>query len=515
MKLFTEEDRDLLSGKGISPQQAYAQIETFREGIPPVRLSKAAVIGDGIERLDPQKQQRLRKHYQAHCRGKGIVKFTPASGAASRMFKALFGFLADFKPGERSLGEYLSERKNKAIRTFYEGIENFPFYESVRSRIEAGPENQGEFLYAFVEQMLSEEGLNYGFYPKGLLPFHKYGDHLATPLEEHLKEGAAYARSADRARLHFTISEQHREMFEAEYTKVESRIARQTGCAFEIGYSYQKGATDTLAVTPDNEPFRDREGRLLFRPGGHGALLENLNEQDADLLFIKNIDNVVPERSLEDIAAWKEVLGGYLFKVQEEAFRFSRILEEGALDHELLKRVRKFLEESLNVRMPEAYAGYNLEEKLAVLKDKLSRPIRICGMVRNEGDPGGGPFWIRDASGNESLQIVESAQVDNEDQEQREIFSEATHFNPVDLVCGVKDPYGNKYNLMNFRDPKQGFITDKTYEGRPLKALELPGLWNGGMAYWNTVFIEVPIATFNPVKTVNDLLKPTHQTGLD
>ena len=511
MKLFTEEDRDFLSEKGISPQDAFAQIETFREGIPPVRLSKAAIIGDGIERLDPEQQQRLRRHYRAHSSGMQIVKFTPASGAASRMFKALFAFLEDFEPGVHSLEEFLSDGKNRAIRSFYQGIEKFPFYELVRSRIKAGRENQGEFLYAFVEQMLSEKGLNYGFYPKGLLPFHKYGDHLATPLEEHLKEGAAYARSEDRARLHFTISAQHREMFEAEYAKVESRISGQTGCAFEVGYSYQKGATDTLAVTPENQPFRDRDGRLLFRPGGHGALLENLDEQEADLLFIKNIDNVVPERSLDEIATWKEILGGYLLEVQEQAFRFSRMLEQGALDHDLLKRVRELLEERLNVRMPEAYAGYSLEEKLAVLKDKLFRPIRICGMVRNEGDPGGGPFWIRDANGNESLQIVESAQVDTGDEKQREIFNEATHFNPVDLVCGVKDAYGNKFNLMNFRDPRQGFITDKTYEGRPLKALELPGLWNGGMAYWNTVFVEVPVATFNPVKTVNDLLKPTHQ----
>ncbi len=515
MKIFTEADQEFLAEKGIRPQEAYAQIETFREGIPPVELSKAAVIGDGIERLNPDEQQWLRKHYRAHAEGLQTVKFTPASGAASRMFKALFAFLEQFKPGEDSLEAFLAEGKHKAIRNFYEGIEKFPFYGLVRSRIQATPENPGAFLYAFVEELLSETGLNYGFYPKGLLPFHKYGEHLATPLEEHLKEGAAYGRSGDRAHLHFTISSQHRTLFEAEYDRVAAGIAGRTGCDFEVGYSYQKAATDTLAVTPDNEPFRDREGRLLFRPGGHGALLENLNEQQADLLFIKNIDNVVPERNLEEIAAWKEILGGYLLKVQEQAFRFSRMLEEGALDHDLLKRVREFLEGQLNVRMPGAYPGYSLEEKLAVLKDKLFRPIRVCGMVRNEGDPGGGPYWIRDAHGNESLQIVESAQVDKEDGKQLEIFNGATHFNPVDLVCGVRDAYGKKFNLMNFRDPRQGFITDKTYEGRPLKALELPGLWNGGMAYWNTIFVEVPMVTFNPVKTVNDLLKPAHQTRVD
>ncbi len=515
MKLFTEEDKSLLTEKGISTRQVTEQIQTFQEGILPIHLGKAAVIGDGIERLTPEEQQWLRKHYQSHAEGLKIVKFTPASGAASRMFKALFAFLETFDPGKQALEDFLSDGKNRSIKAFYEGLEKFPFYETVQSRIEGKYKTQEEFLYAFVEEMLSENGLNYGFYPKGLLPFHKYGTHLATPLEEHLKEGAAYARSTDQARLHFTISSQHQSMFEAEYKRVGNRISGRTGCTFEVTYSYQKAATDTLAVTPDNQPFRDRDGRLLFRPGGHGALLENLNEQEADLLFIKNIDNVVPEHSLEEISAWKEVLGGYLLKVQGQAFRFSRMLEEGALDHDLMKRVRDFLEDNLNVRMPEAYAGYSLEEKLAVLKDKLDRPIRICGMVRNEGDPGGGPFWIRDANGNESLQIVESAQVDMGSEKQKEIFEQATHFNPVDLVCGVRDAYGKKYNLMNFRDPKQGFITDKTYEGRPLKALELPGLWNGGMAYWNTVFVEVPITTFNPVKTVNDLLKTAHQAGPD
>jgi hypothetical protein len=514
MKLFTQEDKALLSEKGISTRQVSEQINTFREGIPPIHLGRAAVVGDGIQRLTPEEQQWLRKHYRAHAEGLKIVKFTPASGAASRMFKALFAFLEKFDPVNDSLEDYLAQGKNQAIKTFYEGLEKFPFYKTVQVRIEGKHKTREEFVYAFIEELLSEEGLNYGFYPKGLLPFHKYGAHLATPLEEHLREGAAYARSADQTSLHFTISAQHRSMFEAEYKRVANRISEQTGCAFEVTYSYQKEATDTLAVTPDNQPFRDLEGRMLFRPGGHGALLENLNEQEADLLFIKNIDNVVPEGSLEEITTWKEVLGGCLLKAQEQAFRFSRILEEGTLDPDMLKRVREFLEDSLNVRMPEAYSGYTPEEKHAVLKDKLVRPIRVCGMVRNEGEPGGGPFWVWDANGNQSLQIVESAQVDMDNEEQKEIFEQATHFNPVDLVCGVRDANGKKFNLMNFRDPKQGFITDKTFEGRPLKALELPGLWNGGMAYWNTVFVEVPITTFNPVKTVNDLLKTAHQTAV-
>lgn len=515
MSTFSENDLELLTEKGISPEAAVAQIETFREGIAPVRLSKAAVIGDGIQRLNPDEQKGLQQHYRHKKGALQIGKFTPASGAASRMFKALFAFLKDYDPQATALQDYLSDGKHKAVRQFKEGLESFPFYGLVRTRIGETFDSEGHELHAFVREMLSEEGLNYGFYPKGLLPFHRYGEHLATPLEEHLKEGAAYASTQGRARLHFTISPQHRSLFEAEYKRVGAQVSAQTGCAFEVGYSYQKGATDTLAVTPEDEPFRDGEGRLLFRPGGHGALLENLDEQDADLLFIKNIDNVVPGHALPEIAFWKEVLGGYLLKVQDQAFRFYRMLVDGTLDHDLISRIREFLEHTLNVRFPDAYAGFSLEEKIAVLKDKLQRPIRVCGMVRNEGDPGGGPFWIRDAQGNESLQIVESAQVDMDDSHQKGIFEKATHFNPVDLVCGVRDAYGKKFNLMNYRNPKQGFITAKTFEGRPLKALELPGLWNGGMAYWNTVFVEVPIGTFNPVKTVNDLLKPAHQPKAD
>ncbi len=511
MNPFTEQDLDLLSRKGISPEKAREQIETFREGIPFVRLSKAAVVGEGILRLSGEQQEQLRKHYQQHKDQLQIRKFTPASGAASRMFKALFSFLNKYSPGQEPLEAYLGRPSQKEVRVFYEGLSRFPFYEQIAQGLKGNPDTPGAGFYAFVSEMLTEKGKNFGFYPKGLLPFHRYGSHTATPFAEHLREGAAYARSGDSSSLHFTISPQHRELFAKAEEAVAADISRETGCDFQISYSYQKEATDTLAVTPDNEPFRDESGQLLFRPGGHGALLENLDEQDVDLLFVKNIDNVVPRRSLAEIAAWKEVLAGYLLRVQAKAFSFARMLEDGTVDHDLLKRVHAFLETGLNVRFPDAFPGYSLEEQIAVLRDKLARPIRVCGMVRNEGDPGGGPFWITDAMGNESLQIVESAQVDLENEHQREVFERATHFNPVDLVCGVRDAFGRKYDLRKFVNRKQGFITGKTFEGRELKALELPGLWNGGMAYWNTVFVEVPGSTFNPVKTVNDLLKPAHQ----
>ncbi len=511
MNPFSEEDKLLLSKKGISPEKATQQIQTFQEGIPYVALVKAAVVGDGIIRLSSEQQEQLRKHYQEHSRNLRALKFIPASGAASRMFKDLFGFLQGFNPKVTRLDEYVNLPQYKGIKTFYEGLQRFPFYDEISGSLSATPQTQGEMLYAFVSEMLTERGKNYGFYPKGLLPFHRYGNRTATPFVEHLKEGAAYGRSGSVSRLHFTISPQHWDLFQAEEKSFAGRIAAAAGCDFEITYSYQKESTDTLAVTPENEPFREENGQLLFRPGGHGALLENLNEQEADLLFIKNIDNVVPDRSLEEIVAWKEVLAGYLLKVQSKAFSFHRMLVDGTVDHDLLKRVHAFLETGLNVRFPDAFPGYSLEEQMAVLIDKLSRPIRVCGMVRNEGDPGGGPFWITDAMGNESLQIVESAQVDLEDEAQLLIFEKATHFNPVDLVCGVRDAFGKKLDLLQYVNSKQGFIASKTFEGRELKALELPGLWNGGMAYWNTVFVEVPGSTFNPVKTVNDLLKAAHQ----
>ncbi|MBC2837946.1 DUF4301 family protein [Robiginitalea sp. SC105] len=512
MSNFTPADLEYMAEKGISPEKAEGQIETFREGIPPVRLHKAAVVGDGIVRFSSEEENRLQQAYRNRDGDLEVLKFIPASGAASRMFKALFNFLQDFDPETDSLEEYLAKPGHRDIRKFSQHLREFPFYGLVQSRIRGKATIREAELHEFVRELLSEDGLNYGFYPKGLLPFHNYDGTLVTPFEEHLYEGAAYASSGDTAALHFTISPQHSELFNKEFKAVNDRVSSEVARSFTVGYSFQKPSTDTIAVTPENTPFRDNEGRILFRPGGHGALIENLDEQDADLIFIKNIDNVVVRSDLGEVTRWKEILGGYLIELQQQAFSYSRMLSEGSLDHDLLNRIKAFLENRLNARFADGFQGLSIENQVAVLRDKLARPIRVCGMVRNEGEPGGGPFWITDRKGHESLQIIESAQVDTSDKEQETIFRESTHFNPVDLVCGVRDAYGEKYNLLNFVDEKQGFITDKTSEGRPLKALELPGLWNGGMAFWNTVFAEVPVSTFNPVKTVNDLLKPAHRT---
>ncbi len=513
MTAFSSSDHQQLLDKGIQKEKVLDQIETFKEGIPFVHLEKAAIISDGILKFSPAEEKELVSIFDKLKAKKALLKFVPASGAASRMFKALFNFLESFDPSKENLKTYLDRTGDKDIKVFVEGIKNFPFYDIIEKRISGTAKSKDEEVYLFVQEMLAEDKLNYGFYPKGLLPFHKYGKHGATPFEEHLKEGSLYAKADGAAQLHFTISEQHDEMFKKEFKDVNERVSKATGTEFHVSYSYQKPATDTVAVTMSNELFRNSDGSLLFRPGGHGALIENLNEQNADIIFIKNIDNVVVDEVVDQVANSKKVLAGLLLKLQEKAFAYATLLEKNGETLDEVMEVKSFLEEQLNVRFVPNFDSFTIAQQLEILKDKLNRPIRICGMVKNEGEPGGGPFWIKDKTDHISLQIIESAQVDMSNTDQVEIFKNSTHFNPVDLVCGVKNYKGEKYNLLNFVDHKQGFITQKTKDGKDLKALELPGLWNGAMAYWNTIFVEVPLVTFNPVKTVNDLLKPTHQVS--
>ena len=508
---FTQKDVAQLERKGISKEKVVRQIETFKEGIPFVNLKKAAVVDVGITKVKENEQKRLVSFFEDNIKGRKLLKFVPASGAASRMFKAMFNFIEAYDPRTEQLSEYLKRTGDAAVEQFVDGIQKFPFYEEIKERIKGKHSNDGELAHAFVTEMLSEDGMNYGFYPKGLLPFHECKRGAATPFKEHLKEAALYAKTDGKANLHFTISPQHEKMFKDEEAISVPRISQKTDTEFYVSYSFQKPSTDTIAVNNDNTPFRNSDGTLLFRPGGHGALIENLNEQDADVIFIKNIDNVVVEKNLEVVADSKKMLAGLLLKVQLKAHEYAAELEKKEIHPQVLRDTANFLEKELNVRFPSKYDALSPEEQLAILKDKINRPIRICGMVRNEGEPGGGPFWISDAKGNVSLQIIESAQINMDDEEQAAILKNSTHFNPVDIVCGVKDHKGEKYNLLNYVDEKQGFITDKTKDGKELKALELPGLWNGAMAFWNTIFVEVPLVTFNPVKTVNDLLKPSHQ----
>lgn len=511
MSNLSQQDLAQLEKKGISQAKVENQIETFKAGIPFVNLEKAAVVSDGILRFSDDEQKELVQYFEAERGELELLKFVPASGAASRMFKAMFNFLDAYDPSKETLSDYIARAGDKAIQQFSENMENLPFYGLLMDRISGKSGNKDEEVYQFVKEMLVADGLNYGFYPKGLLPFHKYGAETATPFEEHLKEASLYAKTDGKANLHFTISEQHDAMFKTEHGIAGPRVSEATDTQFEVSYSNQKPSTDTIAVDMDNNPFKNNDGSLLFRPGGHGALIENLNDQDADVIFIKNIDNVVIDENLEQVADSKKMLAGVLRKAQTRAFEYAKSIAAGGVSGGGIQEIKAFLEQELNVRLPDNFADLDESAQTALLQEKLNRPIRVCGMVKNEGEPGGGPFWISDEDGNVSLQIIESAQIDLSNQEQASILKNSTHFNPVDLVCGIRNHKGEKYNLLDFVDEKQGFITNKTKEGKDLKALELPGLWNGAMAFWNTIFVEVPLVTFNPVKTVNDLLKPTHQ----
>ncbi|GAA0872587.1 hypothetical protein GCM10009117_17340 [Gangjinia marincola] len=513
MKL-EQKDITAIKEHGLSLLTAEKQLATFERGIAPIKIKEAATIGHGILKLGEDEQKDLVRLYEKKSSQYTIVKFVPASGAASRMFKSLFSFLDQYDPSKESVNEFVERTNNKDIKTFFDGLKKFPFYEEVVAIMSGKGEvdlGQNEHKVIFVKTLLTSSGLNYGHHPKGVLAFHKYDNRTVTPFEEHLFEGASYASTYGKSHLHFTISPQHKELFESIFTKTEDYVSKATQTNFKVDYSAQKNATDTIAVNMQNEPYRQSNGKLLLRPGGHGALIENLNDIEADLIFIKNIDNVVTTEHEEEVVHYKKVLGGKLLELQTAAYGFMNELNNKEVKTEVINETHTFLTHQLKVVLPEGFLRLSKTDQIDQLQNYLNRPIRICGMVKNEGEPGGGPFWVEHQNGSVSLQIVESAQVDLTDDSQKEILTTSTHFNPVDIVCGVKGFKGDKLNLLDFVDPEAGFITEKTVEGNPIKALELPGLWNGAMAKWNTVFVEVPLNTFNPVKTVNDLLKPTHQ----
>lgn len=514
---FSKKDIKQIEQKGLTLAQVEQQIRIFENGLAYSNLVSAATLDDGIVKLNNQSIEKYIALYEARIESLSILKFIPASGAATRMFKFLFKFLDEFNIEKNSINWYINRHKNANLSLFFIGIEKFPFFYIVKEKLlEAYPNfdnlSINEQGYYFVKMMLDSDKLNYGNYPKGLLPFHLYKNRLtATAFGEHLYETALYAPKKKSTELHFTIAERHKHKFDAEFKRIEEKVERKTGLKYDITFSYQKSSTDTIAVTTKNKPFRIEDGSLLFRPSGHGALIENLNGLDADIIFIKNIDNVVTSKYKEEVAKYKKVLAGLLLQTQELAFAYSKRLEDADLNEEELIEIAEFLGNRMNVRISSEFEKYSLKYQIEYLAEKLNRPFRVCGMVKNEGEPGGGPFWVKDESGNISLQIVESAQINKKSKHQKDILKNATHFNPVDLVCGIKNYKGEKYDLKKFVDPKAAFISSKTRKGKDLKALELPGLWNGSMANWNTIFVEVPLITFNPVKTVNDLLKAPHQ----
>lgn len=509
--MLTNKDLQQIESHGLCLKQIEKQLETFKKGIPFATIITAASEGNGIEIIEKNNQQKLVSLFEEKKNDLDLVKFVPASGAATRMFRFLHEFLDQFNPEEDHLNTYVKKEGNEQLELFLKSLKDFAFVNTVRKKIR---KNYPEYrhgtkemrAYLFVNMMLGKKGLNFNSLPKGLIPFHKYTKYSTTAFEEQLYEAAFYASAGDEAFLHFTFAEKHVPFFKNEFEGVQKRVSKKTKTEFHISYSFQKNQTDTIAVNLKNEPLRDRDGNLIFRPSGHGALIENLNEVDADIIFIKNIDNVVTEELVDKTAFYKKVLAGKLLWLQSKVFGYLEDLLKGDFSDEYLKLIKSFLWNALNIKdIPQSVEG---------IISILNRPIRICGMVQNTGAPGGGPFWVKSPYGGTSLQIVELSQVDLEDPHQKAIISEATHFNPVDIVCGVRDYTGKKFDLSKFTDPDSGFITQKSIEGVPLKALELPGLWNGAMANWNTAFVEVPLITFNPVKTVNDLLTNEHRPKL-
>ena len=511
--MFTEKDIQQIKANELTVEKVKSQIETIKSGMIYSNLVEAANIGNGILRLDEKQQYDCIQLFDTKRNALNIIKFVPASGAATRMFQFLFEFLNDFDLSE-SIISYSG--KNKELSVFLDGLEKFPFYEIVRVEASKTTPNfdnlsiEDQYVL-FVKTMLDSSQLDYSFYPKGLLPFHKYKTYVATAFEDHLMEATLYASSNNSANLHFTISEAHKNQFENELKQVVQRIEKEANTIFNVSFSYQNKATDTIALTSNDALYRDENGNLLFRPSGHGALIENLNALNSDIIFIKNIDNIVVFEQNKLVSNYKKMLAGVLLKLQTQAFKYLHRLDDDAILEDEVYNIELFVINRLHVNLNDAYENFTINEKRSYLHEKLNRPIRVCGMVKNEGEPGGGPFWVKDAQGVISLQIVEFAQIDFENEEQNGIAKNASYFNPTDLVCGVRDYKGNKFNLLDYIDDKAAFITPKSQNGVAIKALELPGLWNGSMAHWNSIFVEIPVSTFNPVKTVNDLLKPAHQ----
>ena len=477
--MFTEQDLQQMAAHGLNVKDVERQIENFQQGFPFLKVVRAASPADGITVLTPEQTEAAAAAYDARVAGLKVVKFVPASGAATRMFKELFSFVNEDKRGA-------------GIDKLLDNIEKFAFWPELKALLPEGADDKT------IVEYIVKKGLCYGSKPKGLVTFHAYAEGARKAVEEHLVEGAMYASCGGKVNIHFTVSAEHMDGFKALIAEKVPVYEARYGVKYDISFSVQKPSTDTIAVNPDNTPFRTDDGKLLFRPAGHGALIENLNDIDADIVFIKNIDNVTTDARKGDTVRCKKALAGILLELQEGAFKRLAALRAGTAD---TAEVAAFIEERLCVKLPAQY-------DTALLGKILDRPMRVCGMVRNEGEPGGGPFWVAAADGTQTLQIAESSQISEADMP---LMKQATHFNPVDLVCAVKNSKGERFDLPKYVDPSTGFISSKSAGGRELRAQELPGLWNGAMADWTTVFVDVPVSTFSPVKVVQDLLRPQHQ----
>lgn len=511
---LSAEDLAYIGSLGLTEEAVEQQLINFKNGFPKTHLADAATPNNGgILVLDDQLVAHYATAYKRLGKGKRLLKFVPASGAATRMFKSLYEFSATYFGVDNNFQNEFPD-----VKTFLQNIRRFAFFEDLKeciakSSLDFGDcMDRGDFT-TVVNFLLKEQYLNYGGLPKALLKFHRYGHQGRTPLEEHIVEGARYAQMSNgTVNLHFTVSPEHKSLFRKKIAEVKPLYEQHLGIKLHITLSEQKHYTDTIAVDEYNEPLRDAEGRLVFRPGGHGALIENLNECQADIIFIKNIDNVVPDWMKHTTVIYKKVLAGMLLELQQRTFAYLRLLE-GKMSWQQLTAIAHFASTRLQITLPANWKEMEPTQRADFLRSQLNRPMRICGMVKNQGEPGGGPFFTINTHGIKSLQIVETAQINRKEPSQEDILSHATHFNPVDLVCATKDYRGKPFDLRQFVDPATGFISKKSKGAQTLKSQELPGLWNGAMANWITLFVEVPIATFNPVKTVNDLLRKEHLEG--
>lgn len=505
--MLTETDKAVLDKKGISEEVLNSQLERFVTGFPFLKIASSAVVGNGITSLTPEEEGKAIARWNEYLAdGGSVTKFVPASGAASRMFKALFAYLEEKEE---------TPKEGSPVAKLMENVDKLPFYDELDATLkkihgegiaELKAQNR---IHDIISAIVNPAGMNYGNLPKGLLSFHRYHDEVRTPLEEQLVEGAQSAAVNGEVWLHFTVSSDHRKLFEDKLAAVLPGLEKRLGVKYHVSLSEQKPSTDTVAVNLDNTPFRE-DGKLVFRPGGHGALIRNLGDIDSQVVFIKNIDNVVPDSRRESTLRYKKVLAGYLIELHDKIVEFLHVLEQGGALRGNIEEIKAFMKEKLCITDPalDTLTGNALTAHLIA---KLNRPVRVCGMVRNDGEPGGGPFIAFNPDGSSSPQILESHQIDPANAEYSAMLSNATHFNPVDLVCYIKDEAGKTYNLPAYVDQNTGFISSKSLHGKDLRALELPGLWNGAMSDWNTAFVEVPADTFNPVKTVNDLLRPVHQ----
>lgn len=500
---------------GIPIAKVQEQLTIYKNGIAKTILDRPATIGDGIMYLSTEEFIEKATFFDANKASLTLKKLVPASGAATRMFKFLNEFLRDYHYETESINAYINRKRDLELSLFIVGMDKFSFFEAIDKRLRA---DFAEFEfwpadkknYYFITYLLYPDYFDFASKPKGVLPFHKYSDHVATPFEEHLNESVAYASVQQKSYLHFTITQAHQTLFEKLEQELKSKIETQSNTTIEIGYSYQDKSTDSVTVDANNYLVKNQNNELLFRPGGHGALIENLNALDADIVFIKNIDNVI-QNEMNAIALYKKGLAGILLELQQRVFNYLDAIHLQKFEESGVDEIVLFVQNELSIELIKGFSKFTFENKIKELIRVLDRPIRVCGMVKNEGEPGGGPFWVIDGKGKMNLQIVESSQMDLKNEEQQRILDNATHFNPVDLVCGIKNYKNQKFDLSQFVDHNSGFIVERKLGSDTIKSYELPGLWNGAMAKWITVFVEVPMVTFNPVKNVNDLLKPAHQ----